>query len=999
MTNQHTKRPQLATTTGIHTSVGHWLLVTLFLALLLVTSRSSSVRAQPIPDNLTPYLLPGERAFTLHISLQYQGRLYQIHYFTDGDFSRTDPDIIGMTAPEGFEGRNITGLLVTSDGIVVEDEAEIREIFTLYRAAYWLYEQAIDGPIGFTDYYPFEKFRNDLRLVTRNPLFIAQILPGTFDTKKERNQEALRAILTPQQPSPAEVAEFADTLRQSLAAGEEIEQSVDLALETTQLANTKSIRTVAKDIKRTFDSWKPLTEQAGSHIELVGKRVELFNALDVLQLAVRLMWIADLQPDRTDWLEEYLVTFEGGSAELAVDARNAAITVISEAENSWLQRSNIVLDWVGDEVIEWEKNVGTQMLLKKWTEWSWKKYGTRVVGHKVASAASGILLTLTLADFLYGFDDLYSNFVVAETADDLRQTFWQGRQQLQELATNSNGSEYNGELAKQFQATYMLESLAAAQEMRSFGDGIEATVDRGVLSLFSLISWWDWANGNEWKEAAQGMKEVATNIEVDAENTVGHPEFLDVAVTLTMERLAVVTPVLGTCPITRSDGVTLHELEEANATVAYILCIDLTDPYLRFQTVMANDVLNVNPPIDQRESVVSMVSRAPYQERHPIAAFNADYFGSGHGAEGFTVVNGSRIDGSNSNDKDGNETGRVSQAFSRLNQVYLGFRSAEEVSNPLLHQSAYYNATGRGPTLVRDGRIIPDPCPPEGFSSDKECRQAAQTAVGLSPDGETLIVVVGEQDSNNVGYYNAEGMARLLVEYGANNGIKLDGGSSSQLWYRGETIKDNGGVANAVLVFREEIPRHNAWLAAQGPFPVVQPGASVTLSMTLRNTGFLDWDADLPYGLKLVGGENLGLASWQPVPATIPPYHDIQWMLPAVAPTQPGWYETEWQLIYQAEDGRQEAIGPPIGFVITVVPEGTTPDVISALQNLIDQAKEEAQGRLETFWRNLQQAIIDELEAALRQLIPPELQCLFGLSIVFSNVTWLFRIVRKRHHE
>lgn len=999
MMNQHTKHPQLATTTDIHTRVGHWLLVTLFLALLLVTSRSTSVRAQSISDNLTPYLLPDEHAFTLHIPLQYQGRLYQIHYFTDGDFSRTDPDIIGMTTPEGFEGRNITGLLVTADGIIVEDETKIREIFSLYRAAYWLYERAIEEPIGFTDYYPFEDFNNDLHLVTRNPLFILQILTGAFDTKNERNQEALRAILTSQQSPSVEVTEFADTLRQSLAAGEGIEHSVNLALETTRFANTKSIRIVSQDIKRTFETWKPLTEQAGSYVELTGKRVELFNALDVLQLAVNLMWIADLQQDRTAWLEEYTNTFEGGSAGLEADAQNAAITVIAETKDSWLQRSNIVLDWVGDEVVEWEENVGTRILLKKWAEWSWKTYGTRIVGHQVASAASGILLSLTLADLLYGFDDLYSNFVIAETANDLRQTFWQGRQEMQELAANSSGDVYSGALAKQFQAAYMLESLAAAQSMRSFGDGIEATVDRGVFSLLSLISWWDWANDNEWLESAQGMKQIATSIEVDAEDAVGHPEFLDTAVALTMERLAVMTPILGTCPITRSDGVVLHEVEEGDAKTAYVLCIALTDPYLRFQTVMSNDVLNVNPPSDQRESVASMVNRTPYQEHNPIAAFNADYFGSGHGAEGFTVVNGLRIDGPYSNDRDGNETGRVSQAFSRLNQVYLGFRSAAEVSNPLLHQSAYYNATGGGPTLVRDGRIIPDPCPPEGFNSNDECRQAAQTAVGLSPDGKTLIVVVGEQDNNNVGYYNAEGIARLLIEYGANNGIKLDGGSSSQLWYRGETIKDNGGVANAVLVFREEIPRHNAWLAAQGQFPVVQPGASVTLSMTLQNTGFLDWDADLPYGLKLVGGENLGLASWQPVPATIPPYHDIQWTLPAVAPTQPGWYETEWQLIYQAEDGRQETIGPPIGFVITVVPEGTTPDVISALQNLIDQAKEEAQGRLETFWQNLQQTIIDELEAALRQLIPPELQCLFGLSIVFSNVTWLFRIIRKRRHE
>ena len=58
-------------------------------------------------------------------------------------------------------------------------------------------------------------------------------------------------------------------------------------------------------------------------------------------------------------------------------------------------------------------------------------------------------------------------------------------------------------------------------------------------------------------------------------------------------------------PNCRSDiqGVT-YCVEDGGDT--HLLIIDLSDPYLRVQTVMAHDVLDVWPPEEERESVSDM---------------------------------------------------------------------------------------------------------------------------------------------------------------------------------------------------------------------------------------------------------------------------------------------------------------------------------------------------------------------------------------------------------
>ncbi len=70
--------------------------------------------------------------------------------------------------------------------------------------------------------------------------------------------------------------------------------------------------------------------------------------------------------------------------------------------------------------------------------------------------------------------------------------------------------------------------------------------------------------------------------------------------------------------------------------------------------------------------------------------------------------------------------------------------------------------------------------------------------------GTTLYLLASTQRSTS-------GLAELLRDYGAFNAMKLDGGGSTQLWYRGRTLVDSDReIANALLIFKEDRPRHAA---------------------------------------------------------------------------------------------------------------------------------------------------------------------------------------------
>jgi hypothetical protein len=360
----------------------------------------------------------------------------------------------------------------------------------------------------------------------------------------------------------------------------------------------------------------------------------------------------------------------------------------------------------------------------------------------------------------------------------------------------------------------------------------------------------------------------------------------------------------------------------------HIAIIDLNNPYIRFEVVMADDVSSVNTTRRER-------------------------------TEGLTVKNGRRLDDKGGRNQNPNALWRSSLAISRVNHVSLGRKSAEELEDPRAYRERFYNAVGGGPLILSHGVIIPNTvaCLVEGFPVGA-CRRRIQTAVGLSEDERWLYLAVGEGR-------DIQGFAHLLQDYGAFTAIKLDGGGSSQLWYDGEMRYDTDrAVGNALMVFYSPVPRHDARFRTPSQIAIVEPGEPVELEFQVENTGYVDWEPDLGYRFKNVQGWPVLGSPYQRLPRPVSAGGSLISSWTIVAPRHPGVYEVEWQLMH-----RTEPIGSRLWLGMVVLP------VLSDESGF----KEKIESRLAKLrygpgfdqeWRILRQ----ELEQEIRRAVKRELR-------------------------
>jgi len=110
-------------------------------------------------------------------------------------------------------------------------------------------------------------------------------------------------------------------------------------------------------------------------------------------------------------------------------------------------------------------------------------------------------------------------------------------------------------------------------------------------------------------------------------------------------------------------------------------------------------------------------------------------------------------------------------------------------------------AVGGGPYLVRDGKIFIDN---ERFSNSFLWTKAPRTAIGYTKSGNLILVTVDGRQKGSCGATMAE-LAKIMSDLGAYNAMNLDGGSSTQMVYRGRvvnnpTTKGGNRVTNALVV-------------------------------------------------------------------------------------------------------------------------------------------------------------------------------------------------------
>ena len=393
-----------------------------------------------------------------------------------------------------------------------------------------------------------------------------------------------------------------------------------------------------------------------------------------------------------------------------------------------------------------------------------------------------------------------------------------------------------------------------------------------------------------------------------------------------------VTPTRSNC---RSDikGVT-YCVEDDGDT--HLLIIDLSDPYLRVQTVMANDVLDVVPPEEERESVTDMARR--YRSARVIAAINGDYFGTGRGPEGPTVVQGQRLDTLLTIASNPSNYRRTTLALSRSGQAAITHLNPIAFLAPLVYRHPLFNAVSGGPIILYNGIVLPQAlsCLIDGVPAGA-CRRDRQTAAGVDATGTTLYLLASTRRSTG-------GIAELLREYGAITAMKLDGGGSTQLWYRGRTlVEGDRAVANALLIFREDRPRHAAQLITRPPIRLIEASEPAVIDVKLRNVGHLDWTINGYYGLRLLE-DAAGTSDFVPLPQDVAPNGTVTFTLPITSSLAPGVYESKWQLATPFE-----SIGPTIPVNVVVLPREAG-DLQEEIQPLLDRLTRLSDRSFETEW-------------------------------------------------
>jgi hypothetical protein len=184
-------------------------------------------------------------------------------------------------------------------------------------------------------------------------------------------------------------------------------------------------------------------------------------------------------------------------------------------------------------------------------------------------------------------------------------------------------------------------------------------------------------------------------------------------------------------------------------------------------------------------------------------AINGDFFGTDFATEGLAMGAGEQWPGSS----DGERWSFV--AAGAGNRVEIPLPEVVGVAEGWMSE-----IVGGFPLLVDDGRATAAVACDTSF-----CRRNPRTAVGLSRDGRTLLLVVVDGRSTAAAGMSLAELAALMIELGASRALNLDGGGSSALHV-------GGGIVNAPSDGRERRVANHLGVAIAAPPDGGPPDAS-----------------------------------------------------------------------------------------------------------------------------------------------------------------------------
>jgi exopolysaccharide biosynthesis protein len=172
-----------------------------------------------------------------------------------------------------------------------------------------------------------------------------------------------------------------------------------------------------------------------------------------------------------------------------------------------------------------------------------------------------------------------------------------------------------------------------------------------------------------------------------------------------------------------------------------------------------------------------------------IVEYNS-FFGSSTGTNEYgieyTVVN-NKIAKINTNDTTLRDGQTVISAHGSMKDGLSGLKVGDEMTINENLGTAWNNAleiVGVGPRLVKDGQISIN-ADEEQIGPDVTGGQAPRTAAAIKSDGHVLLVVVDGRCAQSDGL-TLNGLAQLLIQFGAKDAVNFDGGGSSEIVLGGE---------------------------------------------------------------------------------------------------------------------------------------------------------------------------------------------------------------------
>lgn len=203
-----------------------------------------------------------------------------------------------------------------------------------------------------------------------------------------------------------------------------------------------------------------------------------------------------------------------------------------------------------------------------------------------------------------------------------------------------------------------------------------------------------------------------------------------------------------------------------------VVRIDLKDPRVTVTPVMAKDF----PAAP--ESFEKMIER-----EDPVAAINGNFFCKRtYQPVGDVVIEGELV-----------HFGGLGTAMGITQDNSVEFIQVEKYRH--MNWKRYRSVISCGPRLVEEGRVVLN-ARAQGFKDPNLFVPRNRSAVGVTWDRNLLFVTV------NSGIMFDE-LADIMKELGCKDAMNLDGGSSSGLYYRGQTLQSPSGPIPDILVVQE----------------------------------------------------------------------------------------------------------------------------------------------------------------------------------------------------